>query len=78
MECLKKPDDVVFSNDAIVFVNSVSDNITFFSDNMGLVNVDRNNIGLHGDNFDDIETIMHFRLLAWCNRCNQRKAFKKR
>ena len=33
---LKKLYDVVFSNNAIVFVNEDSDNITFLSDDMGI------------------------------------------
>ena len=38
-----------------------------------------NNISLDDDNFDDDdpETIIHVRLIAWCNRYEQRKACKK-
>ena len=44
-----------------------------------LVNVDLNNISLGGDNFDDDnpETIIHVRLMVWCNRYKQCKACKK-
>ena len=47
---------------------------------MGLVYVDLNNISLDDENLDgddDPETIIHVRLTAWCNRYDQRKAFKK-
>ena len=38
-----------------------------------------NNINLYDDNFDDDdpETIIHVRLMAWCNRYKQRKVCEK-
>ena len=46
---------------------------------MGLVSTDLNNINLDNASFyeDDPETIIHFRLMSWCNRFKQRKACKK-
>ena len=46
---------------------------------MGLVIIDLDNINLDDDNFDEdaLETIIHVRLMAWCNRFKQRKACKK-
>ena len=46
---------------------------------MGPVNVDLNNISLDDDSFDngDPKTIIHVRLLAWCNTYKQNKACKK-
>ena len=46
---------------------------------MGPVNVDLNNISLDDDSFDngDPKTIIHVRLLAWCNAYKQNKACKK-
>ena len=64
----------MFSNGDIVFVNS--DNVTLFSDDMGLATIDLNNIWPDDDNFDD-ETIIHVKLVAWCNRYKQHKALKK-
>ena len=66
----EKLDDVLFSNDDIVFVIADSDNVIFFSENMGLSTIDLNNINLDDDNFveDDPETIIHLRLMAWCNK----------
>ena len=50
---LEKLDNVVFSNDDIVFAYEYSD-VTFFSDDMGLnVYSNLNNINLDDDNFDD-------------------------
>ena len=46
---------------------------------MGLVNVDLNNVSPDDDNFDDVdpETIIHARLMAWCNRYKHLKACEK-
>ena len=46
---------------------------------MGILSIDLNNINLDDVNFDrdDLETIIHVRLMAWHNRLKQRKAFKK-
>ena len=50
-----------------------------------ILSVNLNNINLHNINninfhFDEdvSETIIHVRVMAWRNRFNQRKAFKKR
>ena len=45
---------------------------------MGILSVDLNNINLNDANFDDNdpETIVHVRILAWCNQLKQHKAFK--
>ena len=42
---------------------------------MGILSVDLNNINLDDGKFDedDSETIIHVRLMAWCNRFKQRK-----
>ena len=59
---LEKVDDIVFSDDDIVFVNANSDNVTFFSGDMGLANVDLSNVSFDDVNFDDDdpETVIHF------------------
>ena len=46
---------------------------------MGLNTIDFNNINNDDDNFDenDPETIIHVRLMAWCNRYKQQKTYKK-
>ena len=70
---LKKLDDVVLSNDNIVFINEDSDNVTIFSDDMGLNTLCLGKINLDDDNFDDDDpdTIVHVRLMDWCNRYNR-------
>ena len=75
---LKDFDNIVFFNEDIIFVNEDSD-INFLSDGMGLVNVDLNNVNLGDDNFDnyDPQTIIHVRIMAWCNSYKQRMAYKK-
>ena len=64
----------VFSNDDIVFVSADSDIVIIFNDDMGLVTVDHNNVS-----FDDDypETVVYVRLMAWCNRYMQCKAYEK-
>ena len=46
---------------------------------MDILSVDLNNINLDDVNFDedDRETIINVRLLAWCNKFKQHKAFNK-
>ena len=39
--------------------------------------IDRNNISLDDVNFDDPETIVHVRLMAWRDQFEQRRAHKK-
>ena len=76
---IKKIDDDLLSNDDIIFVNEDSINVTFVSDEMGILSVDLNDINLDNVNFDEdnLETIIHVRLMVWCNRFKQRKTFKK-
>ena len=76
---IKKLDDDLFCNDDIIFVNEDSNFVTYFSDEMGIRSVDLNNINLDNANFDedDLETIIHVRLMAWHNRFKQHKVFKK-
>ena len=56
-----------------------SGNVIFSSNKMGILSLDPNNINIDDINFDenDPETIIHVRLLAWCNKFEKRKAFKK-
>ena len=72
---LETLDEVVLCNDDMVFINADSD-VTLCNDDMGLNIIDLNNINLADDNFDedDPETIIHVRLIAWCNRYKQYKA----
>ena len=58
----------------MVFVNADPDNVTCFSDDIDLVNVDLNNVSL----YDDPKNIIHVILMAWCNRCKQRKVSKNK
>ena len=49
-----------------------------FSDNIGLINVGLSNVSLHDVNFHDNDpnTIIHIRLMVWCNRHNHCKTCK--
>ena len=74
---LEKIDNVIFFNDDVVF-NTDSD-VTLFSDAMCLANIYLNSISLDyvKSHDDDPETIIHVRVMVWCNRYKQRKACKK-
>ena len=76
---IKNLNDDLLSNDDIIFGNEDSNSVTLLSDEMGCLSVDLNNINLDDVNFDeeDPETIIHDRLLAWCNRFKHEKHFKK-
>ena len=56
-----------------------SDIVIYFNDGMGLNTIDHNNINLNDDNFDEDRptNIVLVRLIAWCNRFEQRKECKK-
>ena len=47
---------------------------------MGILSIDLNNINLDDTNYDvdDLETIIHIRLLAWYIKFAKRKTLKKR
>ena len=68
-----------YLKDDIIFINADSDNATLFSDDMALNTIDFNNINLVDDDFDeeDPDTSIDVRLIAWCNRYKQCKAWKK-
>ena len=71
--------DVAFSNDDIDLRDIDSGIVTFLSVEIGVITTDFNNINLDDDNFneDDLETIIHVRLMAWSNRYNQERQVKK-
>ena len=76
---IKELDDALFDNDDIIFINEDSSIVMFKKSDMGILSLGLNNINLDGVNFyeDDLETIIHVRLMAWRNRYKQHKANKK-
>ena len=68
-----------YLKDDIIFINADSDNAILFSDDMALNTIDFNNINLVDDDFDeeDPDTSIDVRLIAWCNRYKEYKAWKK-
>ena len=67
----------IFNGD-IVVISVNTDNAIAFGDDMGLVNADLNvNIDDNNCENDGPETVIHVRLMAWCNKYRQRKANKK-
>ena len=53
-----------------------SDIVTFFCDDIDINTIDLNS-NLDDNDDDDLETIIHARLVAWCNEYKQPEAFKK-
>ena len=74
-----KLDNVEFCNDGIDLPDIDSHFATFFSDEVSVITMNFNNINLDDNNFDeeDPETIIHVRLIAWCNRYNQVRCVTK-
>ena len=59
------------------FFDEDSVNITFSNDEMGIFSVGLNNIYDDDVNFDEDETVIHVRLMAWRNIHKQYGTFKK-
>ena len=76
---IKNFDTALFAGDDILFLVEDSGNVIFCSDEIGILNIDLNNINLDCVNFDedDSETMIHVRFMAWNNKLEQRKPFKK-
>ena len=77
---IKKLYNTIFADNNILLFEESFDNFTFSSGETGILSVDLNNTNLDDANFfeDDTETVIYVRFLAWHNRINQRKAFKKK
>ena len=69
---IQKHINALFADDDALFFDEHSGGI-------GILRVDLTNINLDDVNFykDDLETIIHVRLMTWCNRLKQRQVFKK-
>ena len=69
---------VVCSNGDIDLDWITSDTVTFFSYDIGINTIELININLNdNDKCDDLETMIHVTLVAWCNEYKKRKAFWK-
>ena len=77
---IKKLDYDLFSNDKIIFITEDSNYFTFCSNKIGILSVYLNNINFDDFNFNENnpKTIIHIRFMAWRNKFNQLKAFKKK
>ena len=77
---LEKLDDVLHANDDILFYKENFDEVTFIVNQRHILAVGLDKINLDNDNNfyeDDPDTIIHVRLLVWCNEFKKRKALKK-
>ena len=80
IKMLEKLHDLLLTNDDIIVLIKVLSKVTFFVDKLGILGVDLDKIKLADDNNfdeDNPETIIHVRLLTWCNKFEKRKAFIK-
>ena len=78
---LEKFHDSLHANDNVLFFDEDLSKVTFYANKMGILGVDLYNINLDDDNNfyeDDPETIIHAKLLAWCNKFEKRKALKEK
>ena len=72
--------DALLTNDDILFFDEDFSKVIFLVNDMGIFGVDPDNVNLDNDvNIceDDPEIINHVRLLAWHDKFEKRKAFKK-
>ena len=77
---LEKFHDALRANNDILFFDEDFSKVTFFPNEMGILHVDLDKIDLNNDNNfykDDPETVIHVRLLAWCNKFEKCKTLKK-
>ena len=75
---MKKINDDIISIDDLVFVNGILV-MSNFDGKMCILIIDLDKINLEDVNFykDDPEAIIHVKFLAWHNKFEQHKAFKK-
>ena len=75
---LEKFHDALNAN-YILFFDEDFSKVTFFVNQMGILDVDLDIINDDDNNIDedDPDTIIHVRLLAWCNKFEKRKELKK-
>ena len=76
---IKKPFTALYADENIIYVDEDFCNVVFICNEFGFLNIDHNCINLDNDNFDkdDLVTIVHVRILAWCIKFEKRKALKK-
>ena len=73
--------NALLDNDDILFFNQDFNKVTFIANLIHFIAVDLDKINLDEDiNFDedDLDTIIHVRLLAWCSKFEKCQALKKR
>ena len=69
-----------YADENMVYFDEDFGNVVFNSNEMDILNIDLNCINLDDNNFDedDLDTIIHVRLLAWHTKYEKRKALKKK
>ena len=68
----------MYADKNILHFNEDSGNVVFSCNEMGILNIDLNNINLDSNlDEDDLDAIIHIRLLAWHIKFEKRKALKK-
>ena len=74
---IKKLYTALYADEALLFFDEYSGDVTFCCDEMGILRVNLNNISLDNScGKDDPDTIFLIRSLAWHSKLIKRKAFK--
>ena len=68
----------LYADENVLYLTEDSGNVVFSHNEIGNLNLDLNNINLDNDfDEDNPDSIIHIRLLAWHNKFEKHKAFKK-
>ena len=76
---LEKLDNSLHANDDILLFNKDFDKVFFITNQRHILILDLDKINLDNDNNfdeDDLDTIIHARLLAWCSKFKKHKVKK--
>ena len=76
---LEKRHDALLTNDDILFFDEYFSKVTFFANEVDILAVNLDKINFDDDNNfyeDDLETIVHVRLLTCRNKFEKHKSFK--
>ena len=77
---IKKRFTALYADENIFYFDEDSGNVIFNCNGTGFLNKNLNNINLDDNNYvkDDLDTIIHMRLLAWHIKFEKREDLKKK
>ena len=76
---IQKLHEALFPNNDILFLDDDFGKVKFFGGEIGILSIDLDKINPDDVDFYEVdpETIIDVRLLAWCNKFEKLKVFKK-